>query len=169
LLPSLPAPGSDKEDGSATAAAARAGVAHSRARIDFFVDTWTSKILPSQFAIMRATTLEDKRAKLDETLALIRSKIEPLLADAKPFFGGSGKLTLAEVLTAPFVMRWMTLGDDGEMVPETLREEVAKLPNFAKWVEAVLGHEPTTRMFNRESFLKFTKKRLEKAREGAKV
>jgi glutathione S-transferase len=66
-------------------------------------------------------------------------------------------------------MRWMTLGDDGEMVPKVLKAEVEKLPNFAAWVEAVLGHETATRMFNRESFLEFTKKRLEKAKEVSKV
>jgi glutathione S-transferase len=169
LLPSSPGRGKEEGPLAETTAALRAEVAHKRAQIEFFVDTWMSKIAPSQFAILRATTPEDKLAKLDETLTLIRSEIEPLLDTAKPFFGGSEKLTLAEVLIAPFVMRWMTLGDDGEMVPKVLKAEVEKLPNFAAWVEAVLGHETATRMFNRESFLESTKKRLEKAKEVSKV
>lgn len=147
----------------------RAEVALKRAQIDFFVDTWMSKISPSQFAILRATTPEDKLAKLDETFVLLRSEIEPLLATAKPFFGGSERLTLAEVMIAPFLMRWMALGDDGEMVPKVLKEEVDKLPNFAAWVEAILGHETATKMFDRQRFLEFTKKRLEKASEGGEV
>jgi len=148
-----------KSDDSATA---KAEAAQKRARISFFADTWMSKISPAQFAILRAKTPEEKASKLQETMTLVSREIEPLLATAKPFFDGSSELTMAEVLTAPFVIRWMALGEDGEMMPKTLQEDIEKLPNFSAWVKAVLAHENATRMFEKEPFLKFTKKRLEK-------
>ena len=41
---------------------------------------------------------EGEKAKLvDEFVAVVSKEVEPLLKDASPFFGGSEKLTLAEV------------------------------------------------------------------------
>jgi glutathione S-transferase len=41
---------------------------------------------------------EDEKAKLSqEFVDVIGKEIDPLLKDAKPFFGGSQKVTLAEV------------------------------------------------------------------------
>jgi glutathione S-transferase len=68
-----------------------------RARIAFFVDTYFSKLQPSyQKAIFAKTQEEADQAALDAA-AVIPKELEPLLADAKPFFGGSDKLTQAEV------------------------------------------------------------------------
>jgi glutathione S-transferase len=41
---------------------------------------------------------EEEQAKLgQEFVDIVTKEIEPLLKDAKPFFGGSQKVTLAEV------------------------------------------------------------------------
>jgi len=42
---------------------------------------------------------EERDKLVDEYLAVVKEEIEPLLKDAKPFFGGSDKLTFAEVST----------------------------------------------------------------------
>jgi glutathione S-transferase len=44
---------------------------------------------------------EDEKAKLSqEFVDVVAKEIEPLLKDAKPFFGGSQKVTLAEVCSS---------------------------------------------------------------------
>ncbi len=68
-----------------------------RARINFFVDTWFSKV-GSYFYKILLSGSEDEKAKLSqEFVEVVGKEIEPLLKDAKPFFGGSQKVTLAEV------------------------------------------------------------------------
>jgi glutathione S-transferase len=49
------------------------------------------------FSIFRAGTDEEKQQRADEWIVTVKKEIEPFLADAGPFFGGSKKLTLAEV------------------------------------------------------------------------
>ncbi|KAK4979596.1 hypothetical protein LTR66_001967 [Elasticomyces elasticus] len=139
-----------------------------RARIAFFCHTWAEKISPSQFAVMRAESAEEKETKVKATIALIEKEIEPLLANADPFFGGSKDLTFAEVFTAPFVQRWVALAEDGEMVPRGLLEEMEKLPNLGRWTKAVLGHENATRIFEKEKSLEGSRRRLKKMREAQK-
>ena len=81
--------------GDRLALPARAALA--RARVNWFVDTWDTKVGSFMFSIFRAGTEEEKQQKADEFVATIKKEIEPFLADAGPFFGGSKKLTLAEV------------------------------------------------------------------------
>lgn len=68
-----------------------------RARINFFVDAFSSKVSPNIFKIFRPQSDEDKEKIVDEVIAVIAKELEPLLADAAPYFGGSEKITLAEV------------------------------------------------------------------------
>jgi glutathione S-transferase len=73
-----------------------------RAKINFFVDTWFSKVNGGFFGILRAGP-EEKEAEIEKFVASIVKEIEPLLQNANPFFGGASKLTLAEVcITAEF-------------------------------------------------------------------
>jgi glutathione S-transferase len=45
---------------------------------------------------------KEEQAKMSqEFVDVVTKEIEPLLKDAKPFFGGSQKVTLAEVGTSP--------------------------------------------------------------------
>lgn len=73
-----------------------------RARVNWFVDAWDTKVGSFMFSIFRATTEEEKQQKADEWIAAVKKEIEPFLADADPFFGGSKKLTLAEVCETNF-------------------------------------------------------------------
>lgn len=68
-----------------------------RARINFFVDTWFTKAGPYWFNILRKDTEEEKETLVREFIAVVEKEIEPLLKDADPYFGGSKTLTFAEV------------------------------------------------------------------------
>jgi glutathione S-transferase len=68
-----------------------------RARLNFFNDTWSTKVGSYMFSLFRAQSDAEKEKTSQEWVATVKKEIEPLLADAKPFFGGSNKLTLAEV------------------------------------------------------------------------
>ncbi|TKA82577.1 hypothetical protein B0A55_01216 [Friedmanniomyces simplex] len=131
-----------------------------RARIAFFVDTWTSKIAPFQYQIMLAAPGEEKEGKTTEWLKVIEKEIEPLLADAAPFFGGSGELTLAEVMVAPFLLRWFALARDGEVVPRGFGEGLERLPGFERWARAVVGEEMVRRVWDEEGVVATMKKRV---------
>lgn len=139
-----------------------------RARIAFFCQTWTEKIAPSQFSIVHAQSVEEKQAKTEAAMALIAKEIEPLLANAGPFFGGSKDLTLAEAFTAPFVQRWVALAEDGEMVPKDVLSQIEKLPNFREWMRATLAHLNVTRSFEKDAFLEGARRRLSQMREAHK-
>lgn len=68
-----------------------------RARIAFFVDAWFSKVQSFQMKALTAKTDEESAAFLDDLVKAVGKEIEPLLSNAGPFFGGSSKITLAEV------------------------------------------------------------------------
>ena len=56
------------------------------------------------YAVLRASSNEEKMTKAEEWVKAIEKEIEPLLHDADPYFGGSKEMTLAEVwpLSTPF-------------------------------------------------------------------
>jgi len=72
------------------------GGALQRARVALFVDAFVSKVWSKSVGLGTAKA-EDEARVTDEAVAAIVKELEPLLADAKPFFGGSEKLTQAEV------------------------------------------------------------------------
>lgn len=70
-----------------------------RARIGFFVDASISKVVANLMAFIGAKTDAEGAAHIEAYIEGVVKELEPLLKDAKPFFGGSDKLTLAEVST----------------------------------------------------------------------
>lgn len=68
-----------------------------RARLNFFVDTWNTKVGTLMFAMYKAAKDEEKEAIAREWVSAVEKEIEPLLKDAGPFFGGQSRMTLAEV------------------------------------------------------------------------
>ncbi len=72
------------------------GGALQRARIAYFVDAYFSKVNGLTFTILQGSESE-KEVTATKFVDAIVKEIEPLLHDAKPFFGGASKLTLAEV------------------------------------------------------------------------
>lgn len=72
------------------------GGALQRARINFFVDTYFTKVNSNFYPILLAEGSAQEEI-IEKFVAAIEKEIEPLLKDANPFFGGSSRLTLAEV------------------------------------------------------------------------
>lgn len=68
-----------------------------RARINFFVDTFFSKVNSLYHKALFAKTNEEAEEASAEFVKQLEKEVEPLLSDAGPYFGGSKTLTLAEV------------------------------------------------------------------------
>ena len=132
-----------------------------RARVAFFVDTWNTKVQNHMYPLLLASTEEEKEAKAQDVYKAIEKEIEPLLKNAKPFFGGSEKYTLAETIVAPFLLRFYTLSKAG-LMPKSLKENIDKLPNTGEWAEHVLKQKSLLYIWNEENVLTKTAARLEK-------
>ncbi|KAF2465463.1 glutathione-S-transferas-like protein omega 1 [Lindgomyces ingoldianus] len=130
-----------------------------RARINFFVDTWFSKAGSFWFQILMKDAEEEKEALAKEFLDIVTKEIEPLLKDAGPFFGGSQKLTLAEALTAPFILRIYSMGNNG-LIPQSLLAGFNGLPNFSKWAAEVIKQDSVTYIWDEQATLEGTKRKL---------
>ncbi|CEJ82381.1 Putative Glutathione S-transferase domain-containing protein [[Torrubiella] hemipterigena] len=68
-----------------------------RARINFFVDTYFTKVNSLSTKFVLAKTDAEAEEVAAEFVKQLTKEVEPLLADAAPYFGGSKTLTLAEV------------------------------------------------------------------------
>ncbi|KAI2776299.1 glutathione S-transferase domain-containing protein [Daldinia loculata] len=140
------------------------GGALQRARIAFFVDTFISKVNSNFFKASFAKNDDEVEGFVKEYVDAVVKELEPLLANAAPFFNGSDKLTQAEVLTGSFVIRLFTLPKHGILPAHILTDISAKAPNFYKWGEAVSKHPSVTGIYNEEDIVKSTKERLAKLR-----
>lgn len=68
-----------------------------RARINFFVDTYFSKVQTVSIKAIYPQSDAEAEEAAAEFVKQVEKELEPLLADAAPYFGGSKTLTLAEV------------------------------------------------------------------------
>jgi len=138
-----------------------------RARINFFVDTYFTKFQSSLVKLFGAKTEAEQEPIIKGAVDQLVKELEPLLKDAKPFFGGSDHITLAEVLTGSFVIRLVSLSKAG-LYPSNLSSSIAeKAPNFWKWAEAVAKHPSVTGIYDEEAIIASTKKRIAKAQAVA--
>ncbi|KAK8255952.1 glutathione-S-transferase-like protein omega 1 [Phyllosticta capitalensis] len=117
-----------------------------RARIQFFIDTFMSKLGGQWRSIFAA---EDPDAKAQEIVKGVEKEVEGLLKDAAPFVDGSKELTFAETQTAPFLLRIYALSAHGEL-PKSLKEGLEALPNFGKWAKALIEHPSVKANWNEE-------------------
>ncbi|KAL1619970.1 hypothetical protein SLS56_009889 [Neofusicoccum ribis] len=136
-----------------------------RARIQFFIDTFQSKLGSQSRALLLADE-KDKDAKVKEVLAGVEKEVEPLLANAAPFYGGSKELTYAETQVAPFVLRLYSMSN-GTYLPTSLKAGLQGLPNFSKWAAAVIEHRSIKSNYDEGSVLGRTAKTLEKLKAKA--
>ncbi|KAF7717540.1 Uncharacterized protein PECH_005468 [Penicillium ucsense] len=124
-----------------------------RARLAFFVDAFFSKAIPSLFASIRSASEEERDTAAEQLVASVTKEVEPLLADTEgkgPFFGGSHKLTLAEVLCGSFLIRILSFskpehGLVSSKLPGLLEQQA---PRFKRWMEATSAHESVNFIFN---------------------
>lgn len=111
---------------------------------------------------LTAKTDDERDALLEELVKSVSKEIEPLLSNAGPFFGGSEKITLAEVLTGPFVLRLKVFAKHG-LLPQSLAKSLEETtPNFHKWSEAVVASPSVTGIFNEEAVVARSKERFAK-------
>lgn len=142
------------------------GGALQRARIEFFVDTYFSKVNSLLWTLQLAEGAEQEAVAAKFVEAVVK-EIEPLLQDAKPFFGGSDKFTLAEVQTASFLLRVLELPDYG-ILPKSLTKGLeAKAPAFWKWANAVIAKESVRYIWNAEQVADRTKAKIAQLKEQA--
>lgn len=139
-----------------------------RARINFFVDTWFTKAGSYWFNIMRKDTDEEREALAKEFIAIVEKEIEPLLKDANPFFGGSKTLTFAEALTAPFILRVYAYSKNGRLLPKSVQTGLDSLPNFSKWAAATIAHDSVTYIWDEENVLAKSEARIAKLKAQGK-
>lgn len=137
-----------------------------RAKVNFFVDAFFTKVNPKGFEAMRAEG-SAQTAKASEVVEAIRKEIEPLLENAGPFFDGADKMTMAEALTAPFVLRLHAYARAG-LLPASLNEELKTLPNYTKWADNCTKQESVTYIWDEELTMQKTKARMEKMKQAAK-
>ncbi|KAK8068985.1 Glutathione S-transferase domain-containing protein [Apiospora phragmitis] len=117
-----------------------------RARIAFFVDTYFSKAVGhAQKAVAAYADGEAaQQPALADFVAAVVKEIEPLLADAAPFFGGSSKLTLAEVQTGSFLLRLYAYIKHG------------------LWAKATIAHESVTCVWDEDRVIAHSRYRFAK-------
>ncbi|KAI4645905.1 hypothetical protein J4E93_005483 [Alternaria ventricosa] len=138
-----------------------------RARISFFVDTWFSKAGSFFYKILMCDSKEEQAKMSQEFVDVVTKEIEPLLKDAKPFFGGSRKVTLAEALTAPFIIRTYAMAKH-ELLPKSVISGLDALPNFSKWAAEVNKQESVTYIWDEEAVIDGTRKRIESQKAASK-
>lgn len=110
---------------------------------------------------------EEKEKLSQDLVAIVTKEIEPLLMDAKPFFGGSSKVTLAEALTAPFILRIYALTKHG-LIPQTVVAGFDALPNFSKWAAEVIKQESVLYIWDEETTVAGSKRKIENLKAQAK-
>lgn len=137
-----------------------------RARINYFVDTWFSKAGSFWFQILKADG-EEKEKLAKQFVEIVGKEVDPLLKDAAPFFGGSSKVTLAEALTAPFILRVYALTKYG-LLPQSVVDGFDALPNFSKWAHEVIKQESVTYIWDEEPTITATKNKIESLKAAAK-
>ncbi|KAK4941401.1 hypothetical protein LTR10_018670 [Elasticomyces elasticus] len=143
------------------------GAALFRARVAFFADTFVSKALPQIMAGQRAQDEAGKDEAAEALVAVVAKEIEPLFTwdkAAGPYFGGNERLTLAEALTAPFVLRLLALSKPeyellSTKIPALLEE---KTPRFHAWAQKLVQEESVTYIFDEKKVAARTKARFAK-------
>ncbi|KAK3311602.1 thioredoxin-like protein, partial [Chaetomium strumarium] len=140
------------------------GGALRRARIAEFVDAYVSKVNGAVFGLYSAKTDEELGPLVEKVVTGVVTEVEPRLADANPFFGGSDKLTLAEVLTGSLVLRLKSL-TKADVLPKRLWTAIEeKAPNFTKWAEAVTAHPSVTSIYDEKKNTENARARIAKLR-----
>ncbi|KAG0649511.1 Glutathione S-transferase U20 [Hyphodiscus hymeniophilus] len=133
-----------------------------RARINFFVDTYFNKVNSLFFGVLKASG-EAKEKEAGTIVDVIAKEIEPLLQDAAPFFGGSNRLTLAEVQTGSFLLRLLSFPKYDGLLPKSILTGLeAKAPAFWKWANAVTQEKSVTYIWNEKNVAERTLERVAK-------
>ncbi|KAF9765506.1 hypothetical protein IL306_002206 [Fusarium sp. DS 682] len=131
-----------------------------RARVAFFADTYSNKVQAhASKAIYLSKTEEEANKAVDDAIAGIVKELEPLLKNAAPYFNGSDKLTFAEVLTGPFVIRLLSFAKHG-LLPTNFTSRLEKeAPNFYKWAQAISKNPSVLKIYDEDRVVEGTKRK----------
>ncbi|KAI6764426.1 hypothetical protein HG530_008215 [Fusarium avenaceum] len=106
-----------------------------RARISFFVDTYSSKVQPHiTKAIYRAKTDDEINQAADDALAAV-------------------------VLTAPFVIRLLSLSKHGALPTNLISRFEHETPNFYRWAQAIGKNASVLKIYDEDQIVQGTKKK----------
>jgi glutathione S-transferase len=170
-----------------------------RARVAFFVDTFFSKALQHFWTGVRAADAAEKDAAAEELVKTIEKELEPLFPENAngPFFGGSERLTLAEVgctfrpdsdgdgdgsvcgpsltgdcaqvLTGSFLLRLNSFSKpEYSLLSTKLPTLLEKVPKFKRWVEAVVNENSVNFIWNEKEVSEKTKAKIQQLAAAAK-
>ncbi|KAF6790030.1 putative glutathione s-transferase [Colletotrichum sojae] len=138
-----------------------------RARVAFFVDAYFSKANGYIFKVYSAKSEGEVEAAAGAFVDAVAKEVEPLLGDAKPYFGGSEKVTLAEVLTGSFTLRLFSFANHGILPRSILANLEQRAPNFYKWAQAVNQTPSVTKIWDEVNVVERTKHRIASLRAAA--
>ncbi|SPJ86952.1 related to glutathione transferase omega 1 [Fusarium torulosum] len=109
-----------------------------RARISFFADTYSNKVQSHiARAIYRAKTDDEINQAADDALAGI----------------------VKEVLTAPFVIRILTLSKHGVLPTNLISRFEHETPNFYRWAQAIGKNASVLKIYDEDQIVQGTKKK----------
>jgi len=145
------------------------GGALQRARINFFVDAYISKVLPNLINAMKAQNEADSAKAINTLVATVTKELEPHIQDAAPFFGGSAKLTLVEVLLGSFILRLISFPKHGLLAPDTLTKLESSAPKFYAWAIATVNEKSVNYIWDEKAVVDGTKARFAKLVAANKV
>ncbi|KIY48779.1 putative glutathione S-transferase [Fistulina hepatica ATCC 64428] len=145
-----------------------------RARISFFVDAYVNKVLPLgrklQHLIFDSAPAAEISATTTAVVDAFAKEIEPLLDGSKegypvadPFFLGSLQITLAEVLTGPFLLRLLDFSKPSiGLLPQGLATAIAqRIPAFHAWAQRVVKEKSVNYIWDAERAAKKTNVKIE--------
>ncbi|KAL0635972.1 hypothetical protein Q9L58_005111 [Maublancomyces gigas] len=136
-----------------------------RARVNFFNDTFATKVQAPFFGSLTSPNEADRATKATQFLDAIENDIVPLLKDAAPFFGGSKELTLAEVNAAPLVVRFLAYAkSDTGLLPAFVEERLNSITIFQAWAKAIAAHKSVSEWYDEKANVEQTQKRIFKLR-----
>ncbi|KUJ17008.1 thioredoxin-like protein [Mollisia scopiformis] len=141
------------------------GGALQRARISYFVDAYFSKVNSNFYPILKAQSEQEKEVEAQKFVDAVVKELEPQLQNAGPFFGGSSKLTLAEVLTGSFLLRALTIPkyEHLNLFPKSFLPNLeAKAPAFWKWAHAVIQEKSVNHIYDEQGVAERTAERVKK-------
>ncbi|TGO24034.1 hypothetical protein BPAE_0114g00290 [Botrytis paeoniae] len=140
------------------------GGALQRARYNFFIETYFSKVAPHIMKAGVAKSLEEREQAASNAIDAIAKEIEPLVQNAAPFFGGSEKLTFVEVQVGSFLLRLLAFSKYDGLLPKSLLTLEEKAPAFWRWANAISKEKSVTYIWDEEATAKRMLERYEKIR-----
>ncbi|KAF3063159.1 hypothetical protein CFAM422_010104 [Trichoderma lentiforme] len=129
------------------------------ARVALFADIWVSRIVPEMLGGARSQDAKEKELSATKLATIVKENVEPALHDAAPFFAGHARMTMAEVLTAPFLIRLYAYSE-ASLLPTSLKNELQSLSKFSAWADRVISQESVTYVWDQEAVISKSKSRM---------